>query len=446
MIKNYKLEDVKEEICKKENKELYGEVFTPFSFTSKILDVIPEDTFKNPNLTWLDPGAGTGNFSIILYFKLLKNLEIEIQDIEERKNHIIKNMIYMVEIQYENCLKLKNLFGEESNIYEGDFLNYSTQTKNKIPNKFDVIVGNPPFNTNGVKKVPTNNELDKKNDGKTLWFSFVSKSVELLKNNSGMLCMFIPSIWLKPDREKIYYFLTQFNIKNLNCFSNSDTNKIFKGNAQTPSCYFLLTKSKSDKIINIYDRYIDKYVDYYLKKDIPIPVCNIKIVNTLQKYCKNNNYIKVIKTNLPPKKTIISNFESKETPFPNITTTLLSKDGYMKPKIVINYSNVPLYGFNKEKLVLANKMYGLPYLDSSGIYGISNRDNYIIYKDNVNDLDKLSKFLSTRLVLKVFDATRYRMKYLEKYAFELIPDITNIEDFPEEINDDTVNNYFNINV
>lgn len=352
----------------------------------------------------------------------------------------------MVEIQYENCLKLKNLFGEESNIYEGDFLNYSTQTKNKIPNKFDVIVGNPPFNTNGVKKVPTNNELDKKNDGKTLWFSFVSKSVELLKNNSGMLCMFIPSIWLKPDREKIYYFLTQFNIKNLNCFSNSDTNKIFKGNAQTPSCYFLLTKSKSDKIINIYDRYIDKYVDYYLKKDIPIPVCNIKIVNTLQKYCKNNNYIKVIKTNLPPKKTIISNFESKETPFPNITTTLLSKDGYMKPKIVINYSNVPLYGFNKEKLVLANKMYGLPYLDSSGIYGISNRDNYIIYKDNVNDLDKLSKFLSTRLVLKVFDATRYRMKYLEKYAFELIPDITNIEDFPEEINDDTVNNYFNINV
>ena len=446
MIKNYKLEDVKEEICKKENKELYGEVFTPFSFTSKILDVIPEDTFKNPNLTWLDPGAGTGNFSIILYFKLLKNLEIEIQDIEERKNHIIKNMIYMVEIQYENCLKLKNLFGEESNIYEGDFLNYSTQTKNKIPNKFDVIVGNPPFNTNGVKKVPTNNELDKKNDGKTLWFSFVSKSVELLKNNSGMLCMFIPSIWLKPDREKIYYFLTQFNIKNLNCFSNSDTNKIFKGNAQTPSCYFLLTKSKSDKIINIYDRYIDKYVDYYLKKDIPIPVCNIKIVNTLQKYCKNNNYIKVIKTNLPPKKTIISNFESKETPFPNITTTLLSKDGYMKPKIVINYSNVPLYGFNKEKLVLANKMYGLPYLDSSGIYGISNRDNYIIYKDNVNDLDKLSKFLSTRLVLKVFDATRYRMKYLEKYAFELIPDITNIEDFPEEINDDTVNNYFNINI
>ena len=71
MIKNYKLQDIKEEICKKENKELYGEVFTPFSFTSKILDVIPEDTFKNPNLKWLDPGAGTGNFSIILYFKLL---------------------------------------------------------------------------------------------------------------------------------------------------------------------------------------------------------------------------------------------------------------------------------------------------------------------------------------------------------------------------------------
>ena len=75
------------------------------------------------------------------------------------------------------------------------------------------------------------------------------------------------------------------------------------------------------------------------------------------------------------------------------------------------------------KLVLANKMYGLPYLDLSGEYGISNRDNYVIYKENNEDLIKLSEFLSTELVKKVYESTRYRMKYLEKYAFELLPDI-----------------------
>ena len=32
------------------------------------------------------------------------------------------------------------------------------------------------------------------------------------------------------------------------------------------------------------------------------------------------------------------------------------------------------------------------YLDISGNYGISNRDNYVIIKDNLNDLIKIQKF------------------------------------------------------
>ena len=91
---------------------------------------------------------------------------------------------------------------------------------------------------------------------------------------------------------------------------------------------------------------------------------------------------------------------------------------------MIEYSDKPLIGYGKPKLILANKMYGLPYLDRNGDYGISNRDNYIIYKDKIEDLERLEEFLSSDIVQKVFEATRYRMKYLEKYAFELLPDIT----------------------
>ena len=112
------------------------------------------------------------------------------------------------------------------------------------------------------------------------------------------------------------------------------------------------------------------------------------------------------------------------------------------PEIQINYSNKPLAFSQQTKLVLAHKMYGYPYLDISGEYGISNRDNYIIQKDTIQDLIKLQKFLSTKTAIYLFKATRYRMKYLEKYAFELIPDITNLSDFPEEINDDTIADYF----
>jgi hypothetical protein len=35
------------------------------------------------------------------------------------------------------------------------------------------------------------------------------------------------------------------------------------------------------------------------------------------------------------------------------------------------------------------------------------------------------------------------MRYLEKYAFDFLPDITKLKDFPEEITDETVADYFN---
>lgn len=87
-------------------------------------------------------------------------------------------------------------------------------------------------------------------------------------------------------------------------------------------------------------------------------------------------------------------------------------------------------------------MYGFPYLDKVGEFGISNRDNYVIIERNNNDLCKLRDFLSTKTVLYLYESARYRMKYLEKYAFEFIPDITNLPDFPTIINDDTIANYF----
>ena len=36
------------------------------------------------------------------------------------------------------------------------------------------------------------------------------------------------------------------------------------------------------------------------------------------------------------------------------------------------------------------------------------------------------------------------MSYLEKYAFQLIPDVTRLEDFPKIINDETLANFFNL--
>jgi hypothetical protein len=457
MIKNYKLEEIKQLKTIKQlqttakNKSEFGEVYTPLSLIELMLSTMPSQIFTNPYLTWLDPGSGTGHFFIILYFKLLENLKSAIPDIELRKDHIINKMLYMVEIREENIIALQLLFGENANIYNGNFLDYNSPTnmdinQKKTPVVFDVIIGNPPFNSHGQKKVPTSN-ANKKNDGITIWSAFIIKSVSLLKEQTGQLCMFVPSIWLKPDKQKLYDFLMQYDIQRLNCFSNTTTNSIFQGNAQTPSCFFLLTKCPSTNIISVYDFSIKKYVNYYVNNGTPIPVFGQEIINKLQPFCyipyEPTNILSVIKTNMPPKGTILSSIKNDKYPFPNITTCKLNNDN--SPRLIINYSNKQLKYAGIPKLILAHKMYGFPYLDISGQYGISNRDNYVIIKNNIEDLRNIQHFLSTKTALYLFETTRYRMKYLEKYVFQLIPDISRLVDFPDHITDETIADYFKFN-
>ena len=111
----------------------------------------------------------------------------------------------------------------------------------------------------------------------------------------------------------------------------------------------------------------------------------------------------------------------------------------------INYSNVKCSYADKPKLVLAHKMYGFPYYDISGTYGISNRDNYVIINKEHEQYIKLRQFLSSKLVIFLYEATRYRMKYLEKYIFEMLPDITNMGFFMNNpITDENLFDYFKL--
>ena len=76
-----------------ENKLLYGEIFTPFSLIEKMFDLIPNHLFYDKNLKWLDPGAGTGYFSIYLYFKLFETLKDNIpNDMEKQSHHKIHDL------------------------------------------------------------------------------------------------------------------------------------------------------------------------------------------------------------------------------------------------------------------------------------------------------------------------------------------------------------------
>jgi|TARA_Y100000992_G_scaffold302665_1_gene278129 tRNA1(Val) A37 N6-methylase TrmN6 len=439
MIKINNLLDGKQNLnINKKNKSLYGEIFTPYSLIETIISLLPEYVFYDKNLRWLDPGAGTGYFSIFLYYKLNETLKEIIPNNKDRSNHIITNMLFMIEINELHCIELKHIFGENANILNANFL----CNHDFIQKKFDIIVGNPPFNSKGIKKVPTNKKTKKTQDGSTIWGDFLKNSMSLLKSK-GLLCFITPSIWMKPDKARLYHFINQYKIHKLHALTNTQSNKIFKGEAQTPCAFYLIEKIDSDNKLDIYDYDKKKYITYSLKPEIPIPVFGVEIINKfLLKFNNKNNKLKVFKSNLPSKDCILYDTQGKNNEFyKNIHTCTLNN---LTPQLIIKYSSKPCVFYNRKKLVMAHGMYGFPYLDINGEYGISNRDKYVILRESTDELIKLAKFFSTKTALYLFESTRYRMKYLERYIFELIPDITCLDDFPDEINDDTIAEYFKL--
>ncbi len=412
-----------------ENKLKYGEVITPITFVEKMLDLLPNEIFKDPKLKWLDPCAGTGNFCIILYQKLFENLSAKIKEPKKRHHHIINNMIHMIELNNEHLPILYKRFGENANIECVNYLTYKN-------NKFDVIIGNPPFNVNGAKKVPTNNKYSKKKDGKAIWMDFIEKSINLL-SEGGYINMITPSIWMKRDHSFFKKITQSGEIIKLHTLTNTETNKVFLKQAQTPTCYFVFKKGSilGVKAYNSNNEYL------LCDINLSIPLKYPKIILKLQEFVSKVGYIPVIKTSFTPdyKGYSIKPEKDKNHTFHNISTCILNK---LQPELVVNYSNKPCYYQGKEKLVLAHKMYGFPYYDEKGFYGISNRDNYIILNYTKPQFEKLKDFLSSKLALLVFETTRYRMKYLERYAFEFLPDITKLTDFPNVITEESLNDYF----
>ena len=420
-----------------DNKILYGEVNTPFSLIREMFSIFPEEIFSNPDIKWLDPAAGCGYFPMVLYNLLMDGLREKINNPKERSNHILQNMIYMCEINEKNVKMLKSLFGDKAQIHNYDFLSTNISNFMKKNQKFNVVIGNPPYNSNGMKKVPTNTKLNKKQDGITSWTFFIKHSMSMLRED-GYLNMIIPSIWMKPDKAKMFQYMTQYKIHKLKTFTNTQTKNIFKGQAQTPTCYFLLQKRQTDNKIAIFDDIYKTYIDYTLTGS-SIPLVGISVVNRVKRYADTYGRLNVIKTSLPSSHNRLSYTQDKQHTYKNVKTTTLQG---LQPSLVIEFSTKPCAYNGEKKLILAHKMYGFPYYDKNGIYGISNRDNYVILGYDNDEFIRIQQFLNTNLVMYLYETTRYRMKYLEKYVFEFIPNILNIPDFPDEINNETINLFF----
>ncbi|WP_418230813.1 Eco57I restriction-modification methylase domain-containing protein [Butyricicoccus sp.] len=70
------------------------EVFTPPEVVNQMLDMLPQELFCNPDTTFLDPATKSGVFLREIAKRLMKGLEKQIPDLQERVDHILKKQLY----------------------------------------------------------------------------------------------------------------------------------------------------------------------------------------------------------------------------------------------------------------------------------------------------------------------------------------------------------------
>ena len=95
-------------------KKKFGEVFTPMKLVNEMIDKLPDEVWYNKNLKWFDPANGMGNYPIAVYLRLINTLKNDIPDYDERKKHILENMLYMSELNKKNVYKSRQIFDIEN--------------------------------------------------------------------------------------------------------------------------------------------------------------------------------------------------------------------------------------------------------------------------------------------------------------------------------------------
>lgn len=307
------------------------EVFTPPNLVNNMLDLLPTALWSNPNAKFLDPVSKSGVFLREIAKRLMTGLEKKIPNKQKRINHIFENQLYGIaiteltallsrrsvycsktangkysicetfpdgdlgsqgNIRYERmqhtwengkctqCGASQEVYdrGDEAESYAYNFIHTDNPAKlftnKKLKKgqemKFDVIIGNPPYqlgSDGGTRDVPIYNR-------------FIEQAKKL---NPKYLAMIIPSRWMASGlglNEFRSTMLSDKRIKNLIDFPVSS--EVFAGvEVKGGICYFLwdrdyegdceVTTMRNNEVVGFARRSLNEY-DILVRDSRALPI------------------------------------------------------------------------------------------------------------------------------------------------------------------------------
>ena len=145
-------------------KKNNAEVLTSIKLVKEMLSKIPRIAWTDMKNTYLpkifDPCVGKGAFVVVIYDLLFESEDLKelIPDDEERRQTILEDMIYFADINPFNIYITKMVLDPSGkyklNSYTGNTLELNIKKVWGF-NKFDIIVGNPPYSTDPSKQDTT---------------------------------------------------------------------------------------------------------------------------------------------------------------------------------------------------------------------------------------------------------------------------------------------------
>lgn len=268
------------------------EVFTPPKLVNEILDTLPQELFKSPDTKFLDPCCKSGVFLREIAKRLIEGLADKIPDLKKRIDHIFRNQLYGLAITeltallsrrsvycskdasgvYSVCnfadkdgnigykrtyhiwLKDKCIMcgaskseydrGDEFETHAYSFIHTDNLKNSELfkrlkEMKFDVIIGNPPYQISDGGGTG--------DSAKPIYQLFIQQAKKL---NPRYFTMIVPSRWMKGGKGLDSFRQEMINDKRIKIIHDyEDAKMCFPGvHIDGGVCYFLWDKEHNGTV------------------------------------------------------------------------------------------------------------------------------------------------------------------------------------------------------